>query len=201
MPPRALDWEAVHRRLAATAEAIARGIEPSPEEVRRVLEARARVAARPPAVAEEAALLEVLAFSLAGERYAIASRYVAEVSRLTDLTPLPCVPSFVAGVMGLRGRILAVLDLRLLFGLPPRGLTELDRVLVVSGAGRELGLLADAVDGLRSVRTAALQEGLPTLTGVRERFLLGVTGDLVAVLDGQRLLDAPTLRVDEQVSR
>ena len=195
------DWEAVRRRVAATAQALARGIDPGPEEIRRVLEARARQAAAPPPAPGDPDLLEVLAFALAGERYAVASGYVAEVGGLTDLTPLPCVPPFVMGVMGLRGRILAVLDLRRLFGLPSRGLTELDRVLVLSGGGQELGLLVDSIDGLRSVRVAELQDGLPTLTGVRERFLLGVTGDLVAVLDGRRLLEDASLKVEEQVIR
>ena len=46
-----------------------------------------------------------------------------------------------------------------------------------------------------------LQEGLPTLTGVRERFLMGITGQMLAVLDGGRLLADAGLKVDEQVAR
>jgi purine-binding chemotaxis protein CheW len=122
------------------------------------------------------------------------------VCQLRDLTPVPCTPAFVAGVMNLRGRILATIDLRRFFDLPARGLTELNRVIVLGGGEGELGLLADSVDGVRSVRAADLQGGLATLTGVRERFLKGIAGEMLAVLDGDRLLADPGLKVDEQVA-
>jgi purine-binding chemotaxis protein CheW len=197
---RTIDWEAIHRRLAATTAAISGGRDHGPEEARRVLGARARAAARVPARPDAAELLEVLVFSLAGETYGVEIRHVREVCQLRDLTPVPCTPAFVAGVMNLRGRILATIDLRRFFDLPARGLTELNRVIVLGGGEGELGLLADSVDGVRSVRAADLQGGLATLTGVRERFLKGIAGEMLAVLDGDRLLADPGLKVDEQVA-
>jgi purine-binding chemotaxis protein CheW len=201
MKARTIDWEAIHRRLAVTAAAISGGLDPGPEEARRVLEARARVAARPPVNPDEAERLEVLTFSLAGETYGVETSHVREVCQLRDLTPVPCTPPFVAGVMSLRGRILAVIDLRRVFELPAKGLTELNRVIVLRGREQELGLLADAITGVRAVAAAALQESLPTLTGPRDRFLRGITGQRLAVLDGGRLLGDAGLKVDEQVAR
>ena len=103
--------------------------------------------------------------------------------------------------MNLRGRILAIVDLRTIFELPARGLTELNRVIVLRGGDNELGLLADSIDGVRRVLASDLQEGLPTLAGVREGFLKGVTGQMLAVLDGGRLLADTGLKVNEQVTR
>jgi purine-binding chemotaxis protein CheW len=197
---RTIDWEAIHRRLAATAAAISGGRDHRPEEVRRVLGARARAAARVPARPDAAELLEVLVFSLAGETYGVEISHVREVCQLRDLTTVPCTPAFVAGVMNLRGRIVAAIDLRTFFDLPARGLTELNRVIVLGGGEGELGLLADSIDGVRSVRAADLQGGLATLTGIRERFLKGIAGQMLAVLDGDRLLADPGLKVDEQVA-
>ncbi|PKO14285.1 chemotaxis protein CheW [candidate division BRC1 bacterium HGW-BRC1-1] len=165
--------------------------------MRQVLQARARVLAQPPAKPDAAERLELLAFSLASESYAIETCFVWEVCQLKDLTALPCTPSFVAGVMNLRGRILAILDLRRLFDLPARGLTELNRIIVLSGGNNELGLLADSIEGVCSVTTSTLQEGLPTLTGIREKYLKGITGQSVAVLDGDRLLADASLKVNE----
>jgi purine-binding chemotaxis protein CheW len=196
-----IDWESIHRRLAATAAAISGGLTHGPEQARRILEARARAAAKPPVTPDDAERLEVLAFSLAGETYGIETRYVREVCQLKDLTAVPCTPPFVAGVLNLRGRIIVILDLRKLFELPAKGLTELNRVIVLAGGDNELGLLADSIDGVRPVRTSDLQEGLPTLTGVRERFLKGISGQMLAVLDGGRLLADAGLKVDEQVAR
>lgn len=114
---------------------------------------------------------------------------------------MPCTPPFIAGVMNLRGQILAIVDLRQFFELPARGLTELNRVIVLRDSDNELGLLADSVDGVGSVTVSDLQEGLPTLTGIREKFLKGITGQMLAVLDGRRLLADAGLKVNEQVNR
>lgn len=201
MPAPPIDWEAIHSRLAVAAAAISGGLESSPHEVRRILEQRARAAARPPAIPDDAERLEVLAFSLASETYGVETCHVREVCQLKDLTAVPCTPPFLIGVMNLRGQILAIVDLREFFELPARGLTDLNRVIVLRGGDTELGLLADSIDGLRSVRESELQEGLPTLTGIREKFLKGITGQMLAVLDGARLLADTVLKVDEQVVR
>ena len=201
MPTQTIDWEAIHRRLAVASAAIAGLRDRDPEETRRILEARARAAARPPVQPDDADRLEILAFSLAGESYGVATGHVREVCQLKDLTAVPCTPPFIAGVMNLRGRILAIVDLRKLFELPARGLTELSRVIVLRSRDNELGLLADSIDGVQAVTVSALQEGLPTLTGIREKFLRGVTGQMLAVLDGDRLLADAGLKVNEQVTR
>ena len=201
MQARAIDWEAIHHRLAVAAAVISGGLNHGPEEVRRILEARARAAAKPPVKPDDAERLEVLAFSLAGESYGVETCHVREVCQLKDLTDVPCTPAFVAGVMNLRGRILAIVDLRQFFELPARGLTELNRIIVMRGGDDELGLLADSIDGVRQVRVSDLQDGLPTLTGIRDRFLKGVTGQMLAVLDGGRLLSDDGLNINKQVAR
>ncbi len=196
---RTINWDAIHRRLATAAAGISGVLDHSPEEVRRVLESRAREAAKAPPKPDDAHHLEILGFSLAQETYAIETRYVYEVCRLRDLTLLPGTPSFIAGVMSLRGRVLAIIDLRKFFEFPDRGLTELNQVIVLRGEGSEFGLLADAINGVRLVAASALQDNLPTLTGVREKFLRGVTGDMLTVLDGRRLLEDEGLKINEQV--
>ena len=201
MKPRVIDWEAIHRRLSVVATAISCGISHGPEEVRRVLEVRARAAATQPAKADNAQRLEVLAFTIAGETYGVETCHVGEVCQLKNLTVLPCTAPFIAGVMNRRGQILAIVDLRKFFGLPARGLTELNRVIVLRGSDSELGLLADSIDGVRTVTDSVLQAGLPTLSGIRERFLKGVTVRMMAVLDGGRLLTDASLKMNEQVNR
>jgi purine-binding chemotaxis protein CheW len=195
-----IDWEAIHRRLAATAAVIAAGLDRGPQDARPILEARARAAARPPVRRDATERIEILAFTLGGEAYGVRTRHVREVCQLKDLTAVPCTPAFVAGVMNVRGRIIAIIDLRRFFELPIKGLTELNRVVVLHGADGELGLLVDSIDGVRSMAVADLQDGLPTLTGVRERFLEGITGQMLAVLDGGRLLGDAGLKVNQQAA-
>lgn len=202
MPGHTIDWDSLHQRLASTTEALAAGRHATPEQERHILEARARQAARSPAASAPEGSIEILAFTLASERYGVETAHVGEVFALTSLTPLPGAPRFLAGVTGRRGRVLAIVDLRVLFDLPPRGLTELNRVIVLRAGAAELGLLADSVEGVRSLREEDLQEAPPTLTGVRERFLHGVDSEMLAVLDGARLLEDDGLKVaDERTAR
>lgn len=166
----------------------------------RILRARALALARPPEHAPAAAtLLEVLEFRLAQERYALEVRYVREVYPLKDLTPLPCTPPFVLGIVNLRGRILPVLDLKKFFDLPEQGLTDLHRIILVQGHELELGVLADAVMGVQSIPADSLQASLPTLTGIRSDYLKGVTAERLVILDAARILADPRIIVHEEV--
>jgi purine-binding chemotaxis protein CheW len=164
------------------------------------LRARARALARPPAHRPAAdTLLEVLEFRLAQERYAIETRYVREVYPLKDLTPLPCTPPFVLGIVNVRGRILPVFDLKNFFDLPEQGLTDLHRVILIEGNEMELGLLADVTVGVRSIPADSLQPALSTFTGIRSQYLKGVTAERLVVLDVARILADPKIIVLEEV--
>jgi purine-binding chemotaxis protein CheW len=166
----------------------------------RILRARAQALARAPQAAPAAGtMLELLEFRLASERYAVESRHVQEVHPLRDLTPLPCTPPFIVGIVNVRGRILPVVDLKKFFDLPERGLTDLHRIILVRGHGLELGLLADVIVGVRSVAADSLQPSLPTLTGIRADYLKGISEERLVVLDLERLLSDPKIIVHEDV--
>src|SRR5579871_2634589 len=117
-----------------------------------ILRERARSLARSPAPTPAAhSTLDLLEFRLASERYGLETRYVHEVHPLRELTPLPCTPEFMLGIVNVRGRILPVLDLKKFFQLPDQGLTDLHRIIHLRGNGLELGLLADVMVGVRRV--------------------------------------------------
>lgn len=166
-----------------------------------ILRARAQALARPPPAAPAAeTLVEVVEFRLAQESYAVEARFVREVYPFKELTPLPCTPAFVRGIVNVRGRILPVLDLKKFFDLPEEGLTDLHRIIVVHGHGLELGLLADVATGFRSIPLASLQPPLPTLTGIRGEYLQGITPERLVVLDLSRILSDPKIIVHDEVN-
>jgi len=167
-------------------------------ETAKTLRERARRLAQPPAQAPDAgSMLEVLEFRLAQERYAIETRFVQEVQPLRDLTPLPGTPSFVRGIVNLRGRILPVFDLKKFFDLPEQGITDLHQIVFVRAGEIELGLLADITVGVRHIPIGRLQPSLPTLTGIRAEYLQGVTDEPLIVLDLARILSDPKIVVEE----
>ncbi|MEX0804168.1 MAG: chemotaxis protein CheW [Candidatus Binatia bacterium] len=165
-----------------------------------ILKARARALARPPeSLKHTEAAIEVVEFGLAQERYALPTAAVREVFPLKDLTPLPCTPPFIVGVINVRGQILPVIDIKKFFDLPQQGITDLHKVIIVHHDEMDLGILADVVFGVRAIPLNTLQPSLPTLTGIREEYLRGVTAERLVVLDVIKILADPRIIVQEEV--
>jgi purine-binding chemotaxis protein CheW len=188
MGERHIDWSAIRSRLETVNDALTRGSSPSPEERKRILKARADLLARQPAKGQDGETIEVVEFLLANERYGIESRYVREVCPLRDYTVLPCTPSFVLGLLNLRAQIISVIDIKKFFDMPEEGISDLNKVIIVSDGKMIFGILADVILDVRSIAVEDIQPSLPTLTGIRERFLRGVTGERTVILDAAKLL-------------
>jgi purine-binding chemotaxis protein CheW len=184
-----IDWSGVHRRLQSVNAAIERAVAPSDGEKNSILQERARILSREARNNEAGEqYLEIVEFLLAHERYGIETRHIREVYPLKELTPLPSTPPFVLGVVNARGRIVPVVDIKTMFGLPDRGLTDLNKLIIVQANGMELGLLADAILGVRRVPLQEIQPSLPTLTAIRSQYLKGVTPERLVILDAEKIL-------------
>src|SRR5258707_7306302 len=161
-----VDWSEIHRRLKRAEAALEQAAKPTEDEKRNTLRARAKVLARElKRDGSGEGLLEIIEFVVASEKYGVESSYVREVYPLKELTPLPGVPAFILGVINVRGQIVSVVDPKRFFGLPEKGLTDLNKVILMSDGRMEFGLLADAVLGLRDIPLIELQTSRPTLTG------------------------------------
>jgi purine-binding chemotaxis protein CheW len=143
--------------------------------------------------------LEVVEFELAGERYGLALSEVREVCLLKQLTPVPCTPAFVTGIMNLRGEIVTVVDIRQFFELPALGITDLNRIIVIHSEEMQLGLLADRIHGAKVISVNDLQPSLPTLTGIRADYMRGVSSDRLIILAAAKMLSDPSLIIYEEV--
>lgn len=197
----AIDWQEIGQRMEAARAAIEHVWTPSAEDTKRVLKARAQQLAQEPVSAEFAnERIEVVEFMLAYERYAVESRYVREVCPLENLTSLPCTPAFVLGIVNIRGEILSVIDLKKFFDLPEKGLTDLNKIIVLQSGDMVFGILADAISGMRRIPLTSIQLSLPTFSGIRETYLKGVMGlERMVILDAGKLLTDEKIIVQEQV--
>jgi purine-binding chemotaxis protein CheW len=173
------------------------------ENEKQKLRDRAKALAREPQEAERAedarGQLQVIEFLLAYERYGIESSFIREVYPLKDLTPLPCTPPFVLGIINVRGQIRSVLDIKRFFDLPQKGLTDLNQVLLVRADDMELGILADEVLGARSLPLQDIGPAPATLTGIHAEYLRGVTAERLIVLNVAAILSDERIIVDEEV--
>jgi purine-binding chemotaxis protein CheW len=128
---------------------------------------------------------------LGEEWLALRASCVHEVISRPVLTPLPLAPECVAGVLNLRGEILAALDLKSLLGLGRNPNTEPMAAVVWSGDTRA-ALLVDAVEEVASFMASSRESTIPTLSAKEARLFAGAfrtEGRLVAELDVDALLD------------
>ncbi|MES1981727.1 MAG: chemotaxis protein CheW [Pseudomonadota bacterium] len=176
-----------------------RTTQPDLRETRAILKARALALAQPPAGVDSSEQVEIIEFVLADEIYAIEARFVREVVSLDSVTPLPCTPAFVLGIVNIHGEILSVIDIRKFFDLPKVGLSGFDKLIVLNCGEMRFGILANALTGARYIPTAEIQPALPTVTGIRQQYLWGLTAQRTVLLNAEKLITAREIIVHEQV--
>jgi len=101
------------------------------------------LAAGRPARSDE--LVQLAAFSIGAEEYAIDIMRIKEIIHPLKITRVPKAPAFVEGVVELRGAILPVVDLRKRFDVPDPQIGRATKYIIVSLGGRILGLIVDGV--------------------------------------------------------
>lgn len=166
----------------------------------RMLEERALALAQEETIVESNLGEELLTFQLGQDRYGVPAYIVQEVQVLANYTPLPGTPAFVLGLLNLRGRLLAVLDLRPLLGQVASPLRAGAVLLVVQANGIEVGLVADQVIEIRR----AYRDLSPSFAGAEGQSLPWVRGidpDLTVLIDLALLLADPRLAVGDTGTR
>ena len=143
-----------------------------------------------------------LTFALEDEEYGIGILKVREIIGLMEITAVPQTPSFVKGVINLRGRVIPVLELRIKFGMATQEYDDRTCIIVVEVAGTsgtiQVGMLVDSVSEVLNIVEAEIEEA-PSfgVTGVDTECILGmgkIKGEVKILLDidkvvGKGLLD------------
>lgn len=94
---------------------------------------------------------QYLTFALAGEDYGVDILAVREIRGWSKVTRIPQSPSFVLGVLNLRGAIVPIMDLRSRFNLPEHERDDLTVTIIVAIEGRHFGMVVDAVSDVLDV--------------------------------------------------
>ena len=144
----------------------------------------------------DSSTLHILEFHLADEVYGFELSSVHKVCALHHLTPVPCTPAFVAGVINLHGRIVSVIDLGAFFTLPKTDIMNVAQVIVLQWGTMELGVLADEVQGIYPLSVRDLQGTLPVFSDRRVDYVKGIAENRMVVLDAGKILSDPSLIVD-----
>jgi purine-binding chemotaxis protein CheW len=198
---KAIDWEDVRQRIAAAEAALAGLDEISTENLHKIWARRAAQLAKKPIEQDQDEQIELAVVQLGRELYGLDVQYVFDIKPLMQITRVPRVPNWVAGVVNLRGRILSVVDLRLLFGLPAatrsgegdfHTLGERGFLVVVETPAMQVALLCDDVLTIETLPVSQIQESSGVVRGLRPEYVLGVVerpqGGLLVILDAPALL-------------
>ncbi len=137
----------------------------------------------------EAETVELLTFQLSEQEYSLNIMSVREIRSWTKATPIPHAPSFMRGVINLRGTVLPVMDLAERLGLPRREHSDRNVIIVVKQGDTMTGLLVDAVSDIITVRRDALQPPPDSASHSGPAVIRSLT-----VIDDRmiRVLDLPT---------
>lgn len=114
--------------------------------------------------------LRLVSFSVAGQEYGIDIADVQEIVQVPErISALPNVPSHVLGLISLRQRLLPLVSLRGLFGLPDLDHSESHRIVVIAlPGGAQVGLVTDSVKEVLSV-PASQADAMPGILAQDER--------------------------------
>ena len=164
---------------------------------RDILRERALRLAQPPRASEPGGVLEIIAFRLGGERWAIDTSLVLAVVPFTAVSRLPGLPAFLLGLAAVRGVPVPVVDLGRFLGVQRPGVTDLSRILVVGEVAPEFGFVVDAVDEVMTIARAHLRP--PDSTMAARELLHGIAPDGMAVLAAQALAADPRFTFDDAI--
>lgn len=177
------------------------------EQIEAIWQQRAAELATPPPVEPAGETFDLLVFCLSGKRYGIKVTHVREIYPSKQITPVPRTPDFVVGIFSARGRLLSVIDLHAFLGLPKTTLSSTSKIIVVTSEERaasnssqiELGFLADEVEDVSTIFENDLTPAVSGLIDSQVEFTMGVTPDMLVVLNLQTFLKNKRLIVHDEI--
>jgi len=136
--------------------------------------------------------VELLCFKVAREEYAINILDIKEIIKPRDVTEVPRVPSFIMGILSLRGVIIPVFNMHERLDLQVFPATGRERVVVVKSGDEFFGLLVDEVIQVVRIAVAGIEQTPSVLEGINREFVNGIgrfDGRMIILLNLEKILD------------
>ncbi len=136
-------------------------------------------------------VLQWVTFRLEEETYGINVMQVQEVLRYTEIAPVPGAPSYVIGIINLRGNVVTVIDTRARFGLVAGEVTDNSRIVIIEAEKQVIGILVDSVAEVVYLRSSDIDSAPNVGNDESAKFIQGVSnreGELLILVDLNKLL-------------
>lgn len=138
-------------------------------------------------------VLQLVGFKNGEEFFGVPIGKVKEIVRVPEITPVPDTPAFLKGVINLRGRIVAVVDMSTRLGAKSSPRKKTNRVLILEIDSSLVGLLVDSASEIIKVPEDSIEPPPEVITAIGAEYVTGVgklREKLIVLLDINRLLSA-----------
>jgi len=123
---------------------------------------------------------QLVTFRLDMEEYGVKITNVQEINRMTEVIKIPRAPYYIEGIVNLRGNVIPALDLRKLFRLSEKKVTDATRIIIVDFNGKKTGIMVDSVSEVLRFEKTLIEAPPDTLSsGVDSNYV-----EAVGKLDG-----------------
>ena len=128
---------------------------------------------------------QLVTFKIDSVEYGVKIANVQEINRMTEVTKIPRAPYCIEGIVNLRGNVIPALNLRKLFNLPEKSITDATRIIIIDHNGKRTGIVVDSVSEVLRFEKTLIEAPPDTLSnGVDSDYVEGV-GKLN---DGKRMI-------------
>ena len=136
-------------------------------------------------------VLRWVTFRLDKEKYCINVMLVQEVLRVSEIAPVPGAPSYVLGIINLRGNVVTVVDTRKRFGLMSKEMDDATRIVIIEVNSNVIGMLVDSVADVVDLRKSEIESAPNVGTEESSKYIQGVASresELLIVVDLKKFL-------------
>ena len=136
-------------------------------------------------------VVQWVTFRLDDEIYGINVMQVQEVLRVSEIAPVPGAPSYVLGIINLRGNVVTVIDTRMRLGLSSKEVDDSTRIVIIEADKQVVGILVDSVAEVVDLRMSEVESAPNVGNDESSKYIQGVAsrdGELLILVDLNKLL-------------
>ena len=136
--------------------------------------------------------IKIISFKVSDSVYAIDILKINSIQKYQAPTKLPEQPSFIEGIINIRGEVVPVINLRKKFAFKPLESYEDSKILVVMIKDKKVGMIVDDISEVMYLTRDQLEEQIDGVGGLQKKFIQAIAklkdGSMLVVIDPEKIL-------------
>ncbi len=147
--------------------------------------------------------LRYVTFNVGNELFGVDIMCVESIIPPQTITPVPRTPDYFLGIINLRGEVISIVDMRILFGIKTKKITPETRIVVILSNGILLGMLVDQISAIQVLNAENIQPALGLATSDRQKFVSGsvklASEKILLILLHDKLVDDKDFIIEKEI--